>query len=55
MKKIILMVISLIIGFIGGIAYTINTMQVNITNETNTGAIVEIVILNQCFTHYCEK
>lgn len=55
MKKVLLVVISLIVGAILGIALTINTMKVNIKAETETGALVEIVVLDNVFEYYCEK
>lgn len=55
MKKLIIAIICLVIGFISGILYTIETMQVDIVEETDTGAIVRIIILNQWFNHYVEK
>ena len=55
MKKLIIAIICLVVGFISGILYTIETMQVDIVEETDTGAIVRIIILNQWFNHYVEK
>ena len=55
MKKVLLVVISLIVGVILGIAFTINTMKVNIKAETETGALVQVVVLDNVFEYYCEK
>ena len=55
MKKLIIAIICLVVGFISGILYTIETMQVDIVEETDTGAIVRIIILDQWFNHYVEK
>ena len=55
MKKLTIAIICLIVGFISGILYTIETMQVDIVEETDTGAIVRIIILDQWFNHYVEK
>ena len=55
MKKLIIAIICLVVGFIAGILYTIETMQVDIVEETDTGAIVRIIILDQWFNHYVEK
>lgn len=55
MKKVLLVVISLIVGAILGIALTINTMKVNIKAETETGALVQVVVLDNVFEYYCEK
>ena len=55
MKKLIIAIICLVIGFISGILYTIETMQVDIVEETDTGAIVRIIILDQWFNYYVEK
>ena len=55
MKKLTIAIICLVIGFISGILYTIETMQVDIVEETDTGAIVRIIILDQWFNYYVEK
>lgn len=55
MKKVLLVIISLIVGAILGIAFTINTMKVNVKAETETGALIEIVVLDNVFEYYCEK
>lgn len=55
MKKLTIAIICLVVGFISGILYTIETMQVDIVEETDTGAIVRIIILDQWFNHYVEK
>ena len=55
MKKLIIAIICLVVGFISGMLYTIETMQVDIIEETDTGAIVRIIILDQWFNHYVEK
>lgn len=55
MKKVLLVVIGLIVGAILGIAFTINTMKVNVKAETETGALVEIIVLDNVFEYYCEK
>ena len=55
MKKLTIAIICLIVGFISGILYTIETMQVDIVEETDTGAIVRIIVLDQWFNHYVEK
>lgn len=55
MKKVLLVVISLIVGAILGIAFTINTMKINIKAETETGALIEVVVLDNVFEYYCEK
>lgn len=55
MKKLTIAIICLVVGFISGILYTIETMQVDIVEETDTGAIVRIIILDQWFNYYVEK
>lgn len=55
MKKLIIAIICLIVGFIFGILYTIETMQVDIIEETNEDAIIRIIILDQWFNYYVEK
>ena len=55
MKKLTIAIICLIVGFISGILYTTETMQVDIIEETDTGAIVRIIVLDQWFNHYVEK
>ena len=55
MKKVLLIIISLIVGAILGIALTINTMKINIKAETETGALVQVVVLDNIFEYYCEK
>lgn len=55
MKKFLILVICLLLGFISGIVYTIETMQVDIVSETSKGAVVRIIVLNQWFNHYVEK
>ena len=55
MKKLTIAIICLIVGFISGILYTIETMQVDIIEETDTGAIIRIIVLDQWFNHYVEK
>lgn len=55
MKKVLLVVIGLIVGAILGIALTINTMKINIKAETETGALVQVVVLDNVFEYYCEK
>lgn len=55
MKKVLLIIISLIVGAILGIAFTINTMKVNVKAETETGALVQVVVLDNVFEYYCEK
>ena len=55
MKKLIIAIICLVVGFIAGIIYTTETMQVDIVEETDKGAIVRIIILDQWFNHYVEK
>lgn len=55
MKKLIIAIICLVVGFIFGILYTIETMQVDIIEETNEGATIRIIILEQWFNYYVEK
>lgn len=55
MKKLTIAIICLVVGFISGILYTIETMQVDIVEETDTGAIVRIIILDQWLNYYVEK
>ena len=55
MKKVLLIIISLIVGAILGIAFTINTMKVNVKAETETGALVQVIVLDNVFEYYCEK
>lgn len=55
MKKIIIIAICLVVQFIIGVAYTINTMKVDITAETSESAIVTVTVCGQCFDHYVEK
>lgn len=55
MKKLIIVIICLVVGFIAGIIYTTETMQVDIIEETDTGAIVRITVLDQWFNYYVEK
>ena len=55
MKKLIIAIICLVVGFIAGIIYTTETMQVDIIEETDTGAIIRIIGLDQWFNHYVEK
>ena len=55
MKKLIIAIICLVVGFISGIIYTIETMQVDIIDETDTGATIRIIVLDQWFNHYVEK
>lgn len=55
MKKLTIAIICLVVGFISGILYTIETMQVDIVEETDTGAIIRIIVLDQWFNHYVEK
>lgn len=45
----------LFIGFVSGIVYTVTTMQVDIVEDTETGSIVRIIVLDQWFNHYVEK
>ena len=54
-KIIIISLIMLFIGFISGITYAVTTMQVDIVEDTETGSIVRIIVLNQWFNHYVEK
>lgn len=54
-KIITISVIMLFIGFISGITYAVTTMQVDIVEDTETGSIVRIIVLNQWFNHYVEK
>lgn len=54
-KIIIISLIMLFIGFISGITYTVTTMQVDIVEDTETGSIVRIIVLDQWFNHYVEK
>lgn len=54
-KIITISLIMLFIGFISGITYAVTTMQVDIVEDTETGSIVRIIILNQWFNHYVEK
>ena len=54
-KIITISLIMLFIGFISGITYAITTMQVDIVEDTETGSIVRIIVLNQWFNHYVEK
>ena len=55
MKKLTIAIICLVVSFISGILYTIETMKVDIVEETDTGAIIRIIILDQWFNHYVEK
>ena len=55
MKKVLLIIISLIVGAILGIAFTINTMKVNVKAETETGALVQVIVLDNVFEYFCEK
>lgn len=55
MKKLIIAIICLVVGFISGIIYTIETMQIDIIEETDTGVIIRIIVLDQWFNHYVEK
>lgn len=54
-KIITISLIMLFIGFISGITYAVTTMQVDIVEDTETGSIVRIIVLNQWFNHYVEK
>lgn len=54
-KIITISLIMLFIGFISGITYTVTTMQVDIVENTETGSIVRIIVLDQWFNHYVEK
>lgn len=54
-KIIIISLIMLFIGFISGITYVVTTMQVDIVEDTETGSIVRIIVLDQWFNHYVEK
>lgn len=54
-KIIIISLIMLFIGFISGITYAVTTMQVDIVEDTETGSIVRIIVLDQWFNHYVEK
>ena len=54
-KIITISLIMLFIGFISGIIYAVTTMQVDIVEDTETGSIVRIIVLNQWFNHYVEK
>ena len=54
-KIIIINLIMLFIGFISGITYVVTTMQVDIVEDTETGSIVRIIVLDQWFNHYVEK
>jgi uncharacterized protein YxeA len=55
MKKILIGILFAIIFFIGGIAFTIHTMQIDIIEETEEGVVIRIVVLDQWFNHYVEK
>lgn len=54
-KIIIISLIMLFIGFISGITYAVTTMQVDIVEDTETGSIVRVIVLDQWFNHYVEK
>ena len=54
-KIITISLIMLFIGFISGITYAVTTMQVDIVEDTETGSIVRIIVLNKWFNHYVEK
>ena len=54
-KIITISLIMLFIGFISGITYAVTTMQVDIVEDTETGSIVRIIVLDQWFNHYVEK
>ena len=54
-KIITISLIMLFIGFISGMTYAVTTMQVDIVEDTETGSIVRIIVLNQWFNHYVEK
>ena len=55
MKKLIIIMMVGIITFFAGILFTVETMKVDIPEETERGAIVRITILDQWFNHYVEK
>ena len=54
-KIITISLIMIFIGFISGITYVVTTMQVDIVEDTETGSIVRIIVLDQWFNHYVEK
>ena len=54
-KIITISLIMRFIGFISGITYAVTTMQVDIVEDTETGSIVRIIVLDQWFNHYVEK
>ena len=54
-KIITISLIMFFIGFISGITYAVTTMQVDIVEDTETGSIVRIIVLDQWFNHYVEK
>ena len=54
-KIITISLIMLFIGFISGITYAVTTMQVDIVEDTETGSIVRIIVLDQWFNHYVER
>lgn len=55
MKKFLIIIISLIVGVIFGMTYTLTTMKVGIKEETETGALIEVVVLDNIYEYYCEK
>lgn len=55
MKKFIIVMVVGIVTFFAGILFTVEIMKVDIPEETESGAIVRITILDQWFNHYVEK
>lgn len=55
MKNLIIMFLVSIIMFVGGIVFTVETMKVDIVSETEEGAIVRVIVLDQWFNYFVEK
>lgn len=55
MKKFIIILISLVVGFISGITFFVETMQIDIVSETDTGVVIRIDAVGQWFNYFIEK
>lgn len=55
MKKFIIILISLVVGFISGIIFFVETMQIDIVSETDTGVVIRIDAVGQWFNYFIEK
>lgn len=55
MKKTIILIVMLLIGFLGGVTYSIYNTKVTSVEQSSTGYMITFELMNQQSNYYLEK